>query len=284
MKYQHIIAAAVATALLASSASFALAEATSTTATSTSSGATTTPPVATTTPPAPTSAPLPTIDKREYKLEIGPKGRVNIMRGNIESISGDTIRMRTWGGVWTVKVLPGTEIIPRASGTTSALARFGVGDYVGVQGTISTTADFTVEAKVFRNWTERKELRDDQKGNRDEMKDLLKDAEEKLKEARKRAEEALKEAKRKAAEAIKNIPRTYEGKVGTISGSSFTFTKEGSTITVNTSSSTKFINNNWNTMAFGEIQSGDGIRVFGMLASSTINADVVRDVSVPRHN
>ena len=266
MKYQHIVAAVVGVAVLAGGASLALAEATST-STSTSSGATTTP-VVTTTPP------LPTIDKREYKLEIGPKGRVNVMRGNIESISGDTIKVRTWGGVWTVKVLSGTEIIPRPLGATM-LSRFGVGDYVGVQGKISTTADFTIESGVLRNWTERKELQDDRKENHKEVNDLIKDV-------RKQAEDALKEARKKAEAAAKNIARTYEGKAGAVTGTSFVFVKEGNTITVNTSSSTKFINKNWNTIAFSDIQSGDSIRVFGLLASSTINAEVVRDVSVPR--
>jgi hypothetical protein len=83
-------------------------------------------------------------------LEIKPNGSV-LIRGTVSAVGSDSVTVKTWGGAWTVKVSSTTELIT----TDKTLSSIAVGDYVGVQGTISETADYTVDAKVLRNRTEK---------------------------------------------------------------------------------------------------------------------------------
>lgn len=250
---QYIALATLAT-LLFGSASFAFAE----TASTTTSGTT-----ATSTTPTPAPVP-PVIQKGEMKLEIGPKGHT-LIRGNVVSVGADHVMIKSWGGTWKVKVSASTEVLPRVTGTITDLTKFVVGDYAGAQGIVSTTEAWTIDAKVIRDRTERKELKTERHDNQKEMKDIRK--------------EDKKEEKEKKDEGEKKVS---EGKVGTISGTSFTMLFGSKTITVNTSSSTKFVNRNWNTISFADIQTGDSVRSYGSVSSTTISAEVVRDTSIPR--
>lgn len=280
MFYRNTIAATVAGALLLGSASLALAEdatsTSSTTSTSTSSttATTTSATSGTATSSATTTTPAPTVDKRDYKLEIGPKGRV-LLRGNLESVSGSVLKVRSWGGVWTVNVPTGAEVIPKVLGTNADITKFAAGDYIGIQGTIATNADFTIDAKIVRDWTSRKDLEK-------RAKEIEKEIRDKIKKEKEDIEDKLKEAKKKAEEALRNIARIWEGTAGDASGSSFAFTSDGKSFTVNTASTTKIVNRNWLPITLGDIRSGDAIRIYGALASSTITAEVVRDTSIPR--
>lgn len=83
-------------------------------------------------------------------LEIKPNGTV-LIRGTVSAVGSDSVTVKTWGGAWTVKVSSTTEVIT----TDKTLSSIAVGDYVGVQGTISEAADYTVDAKVLRNRTEK---------------------------------------------------------------------------------------------------------------------------------
>jgi len=200
-------------------------------------------------------------------LEVGPKGRA-LIRGNIESVGVDYVMIKSWGGLWKIKVASGTEIIPRLLGNTTDLAKFAVGDYVGAQGTISTTENWTINATVVRDRTEHKEMKEERKNNEKELHD-------KQKEDRKNEQEKRKEER-------KQEPQNHEGTIGAISGSAFTFVKEGNTYTVTTGSSTKFVNRNWSTIAFSDLLAGDKVRVYGSVSSTTLAAEVLRDLSVPR--
>ncbi len=266
MLYKNKMAALLVVAVLLGSTSYALAEG----ATSTSSTSTT----ATTTPnPTPVPPSPPAIDKRDYKLEVGPHGWM-LLRGNIEAVSSSTLKVRSWGGVWTVNLVSGAEVIPHETGSRN-IREWAVGDYVGVQGTVVSSADWTVDGKVVRNWTNRRRLQEEAKSIREEVKDKFKDAENNLKQARKEAEEKVKDT-------LKGMPRNYEGTAGVASGGSFTFTDErGVTYVVTISSSTKLVNNNWLPIALGGITVGDKVRVFGGVSSSTLAAEVIRDVSLP---
>lgn len=83
-------------------------------------------------------------------LEIKPNGAV-LIRGTVSAVNSDSLTVKTWGGAWTVKISSATEIITK----DKTLSTIIVGDYVGVQGMISETADYTVDAKTVRNRTER---------------------------------------------------------------------------------------------------------------------------------
>ena len=70
------------------------------------------------------------------------------------------------------------------------------------------------------------------------------------------------------------------GTVTEISGDNITITRGSKTYTVTTSSTTKFINLKWKTIALSDIKKGDKIRVFGTLSDTTITAKTVRDISL----
>jgi hypothetical protein len=209
------------------------------------------------TPPSTTIPPI--MQKGEWKLEIGPAGRT-LMRGHIESVTADSIKIRTWGGVWTVRVLPGAEIIPRVGAQLFDLTRFQPGDYVGINGTIVRDQPLTIEARVIRNWTEKREIAFERKMNHEYLKRLIKDN---------RISDSL-------------TGRVFEGTVGSISGTSFTLSDRGVATTIETNGATRFVDRNYATIALGSITVGDRVRVYGdVTSSSSILAQVVRDTSLP---
>jgi hypothetical protein len=214
-------------------------------------------------PPAPAPAPAPTttpvMQKGEWKLEIGPSGRV-LLRGNLDSVSGNTLKVKSWGGIWTVRVPAGAEVLAHDARITD-LTQLQSGDYVGVQGLVSSTEIMTIDGKVVRNWTERKRIMQDKKDNEKLWKRLIKDT---------RNDDLMSD-------------RIVEGTVGTTSGNSFTLTDGGVTITVNTTASTKFIDKNWASITLADIKIGNRVRVFGDVTGATsITAEVVRNTSTTR--
>ena len=246
---QYLIVGLLSAALLGSAGVAMATDATTTSIT----GATTT--VATTTLPVPVLYTLPpVIQKGEMILEVGSRGRV-LIRGNVESIGADYVMVKSWGGTWKIKISSGTEVLPRVLGVNDHLA-WAVGDYVGAQGTISTTEGWTIDAKVIRDRTEHFAVQQDRKDNREAIKDI-------------------KGGHNESA-------RTSEGKIDAVNGTSFVFNRDGFVATVVTSSSTKIVDRNWTTLAFTSMQVGDKLRVYGAMASSTITAEVIRDMSVPR--
>lgn len=209
------------------------------------------------TPPSTTTPPV--MQKGEWKLEIGPAGRT-LMRGHIDSVTADSLKIRTWGGVWTVRVLPGAEITPRVGIQLFDLNRFQPGDYVGISGTIVRDLPLTIDARVIRNWTEKREIALEKKQNHEFLKRLIKDD---------RISDSL-------------TGRVFEGTVGSISGTSFTLSDRGVATTVETNGETRFVDRNYLTMTFGNIAVGDRIRIYGdVTSSSTILARIVRNTSLP---
>lgn len=246
-KSYNIAAIGTMAALLLGASSVAFAEGATTT--TTTSGSST--PVVTTTPP---------VMQGEMKLEVGPKGNV-LIRGNVESVGADYVMVKSWGGSWKVKVTSSSEILPNVAGGLADLTKYAVGDYVGAQGTVSTSEAWTINASVIRDRTEHKQMIEERKQNEKEIREKM---------------EALK----KAAQAL--LPRTYEGTVGTTSGSSFTLVNGNTTLSVTTDAATKFINRNWATILSADVKAGDSVRVYGPVSSSTVTAQVVRDTSIPR--
>lgn len=81
-------------------------------------------------------------------VNIGPKGNA-LMRGIVDGApSVDTIKVKSWGGVWEVKISSSTQLISAGK----VIADFQDGDFVGVIGTISTDGSFIIDAKIVREW------------------------------------------------------------------------------------------------------------------------------------
>ncbi len=126
--------------------------------TSTNSGVTTSPSVALPTTMVTREMPktnMPTISnqvipqvQKEMVLQIGPKGEV-LLRGTLVSASTGVITVKSWGGVWTVNIPAGAEIMPTA--VNNDVTKFVIGDFIGVQGYMSTSENWTINAKVVRD-------------------------------------------------------------------------------------------------------------------------------------
>lgn len=179
-------------------------------------------------------------------LEVNSKGKI-LLRGTVESVASSTLTLKSWGGTWTVKTSSDTKIQPKANGT-STLSAFEKGDFVGVSGQVSETENFTVNAKILRDWTIKK---------------------------------TMKSNEREAKEAKKEGAKVYTGVVGTAASSSLTLNSENKTYTVHIASSTKILNRNWLKINFSQIQGGDKVRTYGTLSNTDIQAQVVRDISLP---
>ena len=183
-------------------------------------------------------------------LEVGSAGRV-LMRGTIVSVSSSALTVNSWGGTWTVNVGSGTRVLPLSA--NNDLTQFKNGDFVGVEGTVSQTANFTVDATLVRDWTYRTAVTQEQKQNI------------------------------QSARSIRSgSPRDYIGTASNLNGTSFTLTTaNGTSYTVNVASGTEVVNRNWLTLSLSSINSGDHVRVYGVNASGTVAAQIVRDVTIP---
>jgi hypothetical protein len=202
----------------------------------------------TTTPPTTVSTP-PTISEKML-LQVGAEGKV-LMRGTIASVGSGSLTVTSWGGAWTVNVGSSAKVLPVAVGND--LTQFKVGDFVGVQGTISQSSSWTIDATLVRDWTYRQTITQEQKQNVQSAHQTMKG----------------------------ETPRNYVGTVSNISGTSFTLTVGSTTYTVNVAASAEVVNRNWITLPVANIQSGDNVRVWGINANNTITASIVRDVSIP---
>ncbi len=84
-------------------------------------------------------------------VNIGPKGNV-LMRGIVVGTPGtDSIKVKSWGGSWEVKISTATKLMS----VGGVVADFQDGDFVGVLGTISTDGSFVVNASIVREWRQK---------------------------------------------------------------------------------------------------------------------------------
>ena len=182
-------------------------------------------------------------------VQIGPAGKV-LLRGTIDSVSASSLSVKSWGGDWTVNVGPSATVLPQGV----ALSSFKQGDFVGVQGSVDSSAAWTVTASLVRDWTAR----------------------------------AAETAQIKAnVEAVKveraSAPRTVQGTLSNLGATAQTFTltnAAGTAFSVSLASGAKLLASNWATLDFSKVSNGDTVRVYGPVASSTITASIFRDVSV----
>ncbi len=201
-----------------------------------------------TTVPAPTAV---TTTNEPQVLNVGQNGNV-LLRGKIASIANGTMTVQGWGGTWTVNIPASASVFPAAAASNYATA-FQTGDFVGVQGTIDTSANWTVNATLVRDWTYRTALTSQEKANA------------------------------QAAQGIRNgYPRDYVGTASNVSASSLTLTaSNGTAYTVNPGANAEIVSRGWATLPFASIQNGDNVRVYGVNASGTITASIIRDVTLP---
>lgn len=184
-------------------------------------------------------------------LQVGPAGKV-LIRGDIVSTASGSLVLKSWGGNWTINIPSGSEILPAAA--ASDVTKFQAGDYVGVQGTVSTDAPWTINASVVRDWTMRQTAAAQQQQNRQSVKQLV----------------------------ASETPRVYVGTASNVAGSSLTLTAaNGTSYSVSIASDAKILNRNWLSTSVSSVANGDTVRVFGANASGTITASVVRDITIP---
>lgn len=189
-------------------------------------------------------------------LQVNPNGKI-LLRGTVTATTSDTLTLKSWGGSWSVKVSSNTEILPKGA----SIADFKQGDFVGVEGSVSTSADFTIDARVVRDWNIHEVIKQERKENRETVRDVMK---------------AL-------------MPRNFEGTLSALSGQSFTLTSgSGATYQVTLASGASILQRNWLTLDFSQVQNGDKVRVWGpstsatASTSATITTSVFRDLSIPR--
>jgi len=209
-------------------------------------------PISTTTLPSTSSLPLPPKPQPQI-LEVGPAGKV-IMRGTVASVGNGSLTVNSWGGAWTVNVSSATKVLPEAVGND--LTQFKTGDFVGIEGTVSQSSNWTIDARLVRDWTYRQVVNQERQEN---IKSI--------------------NAFRKSSS-----PRNYVGTASNVSDNSFTLTVNGVSYTVNVASGAKVVNRNWMNMSISNIQNGDNVRVWGVNTNGNINALIVRDVSSPATN
>ena len=185
-------------------------------------------------------------------LEVSPRGRA-LLRGTVDSVSADSLTVKSWGGSWTINVSSASKVLPNGA----ALSSFQQGDFVGVEGTVSQDSSLTIDATLVRDWTERKAVHQ-------EIRQNIRSVHQEMRSG---------------------TPRIVEGTVSNLDASAETFTLtagNGTGYSVSLASNAKTLQRNWTTLAFSAVQNGDTVRVWGPVASTTISASIFRDVSIPR--
>jgi hypothetical protein len=116
---------------------------------------TTTPGTSTTTQATPIFAPsLPAAGTTPAPMVVDIDSAGNILiRGVVASAGTDSITVTSWGGTWTIQTDSTSSVIPNGTGGMSDLSAISVGDFVGVDGTVSQDTSMTVDAQLVRDWT-----------------------------------------------------------------------------------------------------------------------------------
>ncbi len=200
---------------------------------------------------APATATTPPTPAEQMLLQVGTAGKV-LMRGTIASEAPGVLTVTSWGGTWTVNVGASAQVLPVAAGND--LSQFKTGDFVGVQGTVSQSDNWTIAATLVRDRTYRQVVNQERKQNVQSARTTIQSG----------------------------TPRNYVGTASGVSGSSFSLAgTNGTTYTVNVATGAEVVNRNWLTLQLSSIQNGDNVRIWGVNASGTITAQIVRDTSLP---
>jgi hypothetical protein len=213
------------------------------TSTSTTSSSSTT--STSTTLPA-NSHPMPLI------VEIGPAGNA-LIRGTVTNVGTDFLTIKTWGGTWTIKIDSNTKFAPQ--GLT--LSQIQTNDFIGLNGKVNSEETLTVDATLIRDWTEKKIIKEETQQNKKEVKQIIK-------------ETPKPEIRILTIESIDTVNNTLTAKLNT------------QTLTVTLANNVKLLDRNWKTITFTQLKANDTIRVYGILSGTTLEASVIRDISIPK--
>jgi hypothetical protein len=184
-------------------------------------------------------------------VEIGPAGNA-LIRGTVTNVSTDYLTLKTWGGTWTIKIDNNTKFAPQ--GLT--LSQIQTNDFIGLNGKVNGEETLTVNATLIRDWTEKKIIKEETQQNKKEVKQIIK-------------ETPKPETRILTIESV-NTNNTLTAKLNT------------QTITVSLANNVKLLDRNWKTITFDQLKANDTIRVYGVLSSTTLEASVIRDISIPR--
>ncbi len=195
------------------------------------------------------TATAPAAPTQPMVLQVGPAGKA-LLRGTVSSASASSVTIKSWGGDWTVNVGTTANVLPQGT----AVSDFKVGDFVGVQGTIDSSASWTVDATLIRDWTARQAMSQEVKTNVQAVHQVMSAG-----------------------------PRTVQGTISSLDATAQTFTLTttgGTAYSVSFASGAKILAKNWATLDLSKASNGDTVRVYGTIASSAITASVFRDISV----
>jgi len=184
-------------------------------------------------------------------VEIGPAGNA-LIRGTVTNVSTDSLTLKTWGGTWTIKIDSNTKFAPQ--GLT--LSQIQTNDFIGLNGKVNSEETLTVNATLIRDWTEKKIIKEEIQQNKKEVKQIIK-------------ETPKPETRILTIESV-NTNNTLTAKLNT------------QTITVSLANNVKLLDRNWKTITFDQLKANDTIRVYGVLSGTTLEASVIRDISIPR--
>ena len=125
------------------------------------------------------------------------------------------------------------------------LKQIKAGDLVGLNGKVKSEETLTVHATLIRDWTEKKITKEEVKETKPQIHVLT-------------------------VETVDKTNNTLTAKLN------------GQTITVKLANGAKLIDRNSKTITFDKIEANDKVRVYGVLSGNTLEASVIRDVSIPR--
>lgn len=178
----------------------------------------------------------------KWVVQVGPEGRA-LLRGTLKTVGTNSLTVTSWGGDWMINIMSDTKLMPNQD-----MSQFKVGDFIGVQGKVSTTGVWMIDATLVRDWTAKKV----EQTARQDVREFIKDA----------------------------IPKNWEGTVSNASSTMFTLTMGSNTYTVTPVSVSKIVNSHFMVVTMADIKNGDKVTVWGTLSGTEISALVVKDNSL----
>lgn len=187
-------------------------------------------------------------EKQPMIIEIGPAGKA-LLRGTVKAVGANSLTVKSWGGDWIINIFPNTNVMPKND--------FRVGDFVGVQGSVNRNAAWTIDAKIVRNRTERKEAQT----NKKDIKEMVKQEKEMVKQEK---------------------PKNWEGTASNVNvgAKTLTLTAGGVAYSITLTDGVKIVDKKFVTTDFLNIKNGDNIHVWGLLSGTTIPAIAIRNLSI----
>ncbi len=179
----------------------------------------------------------------KMKLQVALSGKAHVT-GKVESMSGDSLKISTWGGTWTVTTATSTKFNNKGS-----LALIKVGDYVQVQGKVSNAQAMTLQAQHINDKS--------------------------FKKVAKKTRMELSHAS--STDMVRGAT------VQSVATSSLTVKlHNGVSYLINTSGVTKFFSKALNPITSSDIRTGHTIAAYGSTTSSTttLNATIIHDLSL----